>query len=99
MNLGGSLGGRGEGTKRGFTGPSNYKTLHSLPGGGKGTGLRDKGRKKKGRNMVIWLNNMLPTISNWIRYSSFPVKVSQALLYAALCQTRELLPAVPQTWV
>lgn len=50
---------------------------------------------KKGINMVIWLNNMLPTISNWIRYSSFPAKVSQALLYAALRQTRELFPAIP----
>lgn len=52
-------------------------------------------QRKKGINMVIWLNNMLPTISNWIRYSSFPAKVSQALLYTTLCQTGELLPANP----
>lgn len=95
MNLGGSAGGRGVRIEGSFTDPSNYKTLHSLPGRGKGTGLRDKGAKKKGINMVIWLYNMLPTISNWISYSSFPAKVSQALLYAALCQMRELLPAIP----
>lgn len=95
MNLGGCAGGRREGTEGKFTDLPNYKTLHSLPGGGKGTGLRDKRAKKKGINMVIWLNNMLPTISNWIRYSSFPAKVSQALLYSALRQTRELFPAIP----
>ena len=89
------MGGRGEGTEGRFTDPSNYKTLHSLPRGGKDTGLRDKGAKKKGINTEIWLNNMLPTTSNWIRYSSFPAKVSQALLYTALCQTRELFPAIP----
>lgn len=85
----------GEETEGRLSHPSNCNPLHSLPRGGKGTGLRDKGAKKKGINMVIWLNNMLPTISNWIRYSSFPAKVSQALLYIALCQMRELFPAIP----
>lgn len=89
------MGGRGKGTEGTFTDPPSYKTLNHLPGGGKGTGLMDKGTKRKGINMVIWLNNMLPTISNWIRYSSFPAKVSQALLYTALCQTRDLFPAIP----
>lgn len=85
----------GEETEGRLSHPSNCNIFHSLPRRGKGTGLSDKGAKKKGINMVIWLNSMLPTISNWIRYSSFPAKVSQALLYFALCQTRELFPAIP----
>lgn len=52
----------GEETEGRLSHPSNYKTLLSLPRGGKSTGLRDKGAKKKRINMVIWLNNMLPTI-------------------------------------
>lgn len=47
MNLGGCAGGRREGTEGSFTDLPNYKTLHSLPGGGKGTGLRDKRANKK----------------------------------------------------
>lgn len=47
MNLGDSVGGRGEGTEGRFTDPSNYKALRNLPGGGKGTGLRDKSAKEK----------------------------------------------------
>lgn len=86
---------QGEETEGRLSHPSNCNTLHSLPRGGKGTGLRDKGAKKKRINMVIWLNNMLPTISNRIRYCSFPAKVSQDLLYIALCQIRELFPAIP----
>lgn len=93
------MGETGEGTEGRFTDPSNYKTLHSLPREGKGTGLRVNGVKKKGINMVIWLNSMLPTIPGWIRYSSFPAKVSQALLYTALCQMSKLFSVIPETQV
>lgn len=90
---------KGRRQREGFLIPPIIKHSTACPEEGRVLASGTRVQRKKRINMVIWLNNMLPTISNWIRYSSFPAKVSQALLYIALCQTSELFPAIPYTWV